>query len=162
MQKFHIMDIFGKITNAYKSLFSKKDDENADIDDDSDDPIHTLTLDEMEDEIADDQTALMMQLNPEMRDYILQNAKNINKSTKLPSKIIPISLLTDASTATDIIALLGMIKWAMEKSSKDETGKLSYDFDITCKNRSKSPLLISIGDISVDAIPVQEKFQIGN
>jgi len=152
------MNIFGKISNAYKALFSKE--ENDDIYDDE--YGHQMSLDEMEEEAADEQTSLLMQLNPEMREYILNSSKNGNKTTKLPPKIVPIRLLADASTATDIIALLGMIRWAMNKSSEDPKGELNFNFNVNCSNRNKSPLLISIGDISIEPIPIQSEFHIGN
>lgn len=155
------MSIFGKMADAYKSLFDKGGkSESAEAYDDE--YGYRTTLDEIEEDAADDQTALLMQLNPEMRKYLVESSKDGAETTKLPPKIVPLRLLTDASTATDVIALLGMIRWAMEKSGNDPKGELSFNFSVNCKNRSNSPFLISIGDIAVEPIPVQCEFQVGN
>lgn len=152
------MNIFGKISGAYKSLFGKPDAESP-YDDGYGYP---MSLEEMEDDAADDQTALLMQLNPEMRDYVRKMQKSGKKSTQSPPKIVPVRILADASTATDVIALLGMVRWAMEKSAADPKGELSFSFTVNCKNRSGNPFLVSIGDIAVEPVPVQAEFQVGN
>lgn len=156
------MGIFRKLTDAYRNLFGKGG-ETADSDGAYDDEYgYRSTIEEIEEDSADDQTTLLMQLNPEMRKYLLESPNGDGETTKPSMKIVPLRLLTDAPTATDVIALLGMIRWAMEKSGNDPKGELSFNFSVNCKNRSNSPFLVSIGDIAVEPIPVQFEFQVGN
>lgn len=156
------MDIFGKITNAYKSLFKRMDDAEAMEDGEYDDEYgQMVSLSEMDDDADGEDVSLLRDLNPEMRKFVQTVSEDDTKTTAAAPKIVPVRILSDASVATDVIALLGMVRWAMEKSAASG-GDRSYDFRVTCRNRSGSPLLVSIGDIAVNPIPVQDEFQVGN
>lgn len=156
------MGFFGKITGAYKSLFGKNGERDGDFDGSTEEIDAIGAFEGMEEDTVDEQTALLMQLNPEMRKFVMDSSKNEGKSTKVQPKIVPITILSDQSTATDAITLLGMVRWALERAASDSSGTMSFDFKVTCRNRSQSPFLVSIGDVAVEPIPVQCEIQVGN
>lgn len=76
------------------------------------------------------------------------------------TKMVPITLMTDGNTATQVMMLLEMIRYCME-NSKDivdtTTGESKeYDIHLKVRNRGHSNFLISIGDEPMEPLPVSE------
>ena len=93
-----------------------------------------------------------------MRKFISSGSEKLN-DIALPPKVIPLHFLTDTPTATQVITLLGMLRWAMEQSASD--GK-EYRVSVSIKNRNSSPFLIGMGDVSIPKVAIQEKFTVGD
>ena len=83
------------------------------------------------------------------------------------TKMLPLTLMTDGNTATQVVMLLEMIRYCMEKSKEiidSGTGEAKeYDIHLKVRNRGKSNFLVSMGDESMEALPVSEEpWFIGN
>jgi len=141
------------IVKAYKSIVGKNTDENQDYD------FGMLSdIEQLDEGVREQETALLMQIDPEMRDFISSAGNKLN-DIALPPKVIPVNFLTDAPTGAQVMAMLGMVRWAMEKSSK--TGK-EISFKVVVNNRNDSPFLVGMGDVSIPKVAVQDCVEIGN
>ena len=91
----------------------------------------------------------------------------VSKSSFIDTKMVPITLMTDGNTATQVIMLLEMVRYCME-NSKDvldtTTGEAKeYSINLKVRNRGKSSFLVSIGDEPMPPIPVpNEEYFIGS
>lgn len=92
---------------------------------------------------------------------------NEKKSSFADTKMVPLTLLTDGNTATQVLMLLEMVRYCME-NSKDivdtTTGEAKeYSINLKIRNRGKSSFLVSIGDEPMPPIPVpNEDYFIGS
>jgi hypothetical protein len=79
----------------------------------------------------------------------------------METKMVPMTIMTDSNTATQVVMLLEMIRYCMENSKEiiDSTNGEAKEYDIHLKirNRGKSNFLVSIGDESMSPLPVSEK-----
>lgn len=79
------------------------------------------------------------------------------------TKMIPITLMTDTTTATQISLLLEMIRYCMEKSSEGKSDdNKEFTMTLHIKNRSNSNLVFSIGDEPMPAIAYEKDVYIGH
>ena len=148
------MGIKDTIVKAYRSIVGSKDGAaGADYD------FGMLSdLDDMDGETQSRETALLSQIDPEMRNYLSTAGEKLN-NVALPPRVIPVNLLTDTPTATQLLAMLGMVRWAMEKSSS--TGK-EVTFKVRVANRNDSPFLVGMGDVAIPRVAPQDCVDIGN
>ena len=172
-----IMDIFDKLKAAYKKVVNSADNESGilldgdmdgfdDFGDVSNPPTvdggPSTSLEELNDDVDGDEVALLRSLAPEMQEFV-KNSKEPKSSIGNTGCILPIQLLTDKPTATQLITLLGMFRWCMEQSAKGSGGNnQEFTISVKIKNRGGSPLLLSIGDVTIPDIPMEENVIIGN
>ena len=147
------MGLKDRIVKAYNAISGKeqKQEEEYDFGMISD-------VNEMEEVTSEQSKILLSQLDTEMRKFISSGSEKLN-DIALPPKVIPLHFLTDTPTATQVITLLGMLRWAMEQSASD--GK-EYSVSVSIKNRNSSPFLIGMGDVSIPKVAIQEKFTVGD
>lgn len=147
------MGLKDRIVKAYNAISGKeqKQEEEYDFGMISD-------VNEMDEVTSEQSKILLSQLDTEMRKFISSGSEKLN-DIALPPKVIPLHFLTDTPTATQVITLLGMLRWAMEQSASD--GK-EYRVSVSIKNRNSSPFLIGMGDVSIPKVAIQEKFTVGD
>lgn len=94
-------------------------------------------------------------------------ARSAKPRPLLDQRMVPVTITTDGTTATQILMLLGIIRYCMESSREvldPKTGEAKeYRIDLRVKNRGRSGLLVSVGDESVQAIPIPDgEFTVGS
>lgn len=147
------MGLKDTILRAYRSIAGKKEDANQEYD------FGVLSdIEQLDEGTREQETALLMHIDPEMRDYISTAGNKLN-NIALPPKVIPVHFLTDAPTGAQVMTMLGMVRWAMEKSAKN--GK-EISFKVVVNNRNDSPFLVGMGDVSIPKVAVQDFVEIGN
>ena len=153
------MGLTEKLKETYSALFRRMDGD-ADGGTGSANYADVGVMDDVSDLSAAtmaSEEAMLRSLDPEMRGYI-SSTKGERAGTPLPPRVIPLNLLTDAPTGTQIAMLLGMIRWAMDESAKNGS---KHEISLTIENRNGSPLLVGMGDVSIPRIAVQDTFSIG-
>jgi hypothetical protein len=116
---------------------------------------------ELDDNTLTEEQNLLSDINPDIRKWFIEQSKESTSSdATVQPKIINVQLATDNPTATQILTLLGMIRYSMEQSSKDSNK--SFSIKLTISNRNGSPLLVGLGDTSIPSIPIVSDFEIGN
>lgn len=153
------MGLTEKLKETYSALFRRMDGGSEDAGG-SGNYADSGVLDDVNDLSAAtmaSEEAMLRSLDPEMRGYI-SSTKGERTDTPLPPRVIPLNLLTDAPTGTQIAMLLGMIRWAMDDSAKNGS---KHEISLTIENRNGSPLLVGMGDVSIPRIAVQDSFSIG-
>jgi hypothetical protein len=116
---------------------------------------------ELDDNTLTEEQNLLSDINPDIRKWFIEQSKESTSSdATVQPKVINVQLATDNPTATQILTLLGMIRYSMEQSSKDSNK--SFSIKLTISNRNGSPLLVGLGDTSIPSIPIVSNFEIGN
>lgn len=88
---------------------------------------------------------------------------NTHSQQLLESRFININVASDKSTIVQLITLLGMIRYGLEKSGEGKEGEnKTFKFTISLKNRNNSPLMIGIGEDAIPSIPINDEYFIGN
>ena len=145
------MGILSKIKDAYHSAVSKYQQND----------IGMVDFTELDDDTMTEEQNLLSDINPDIRKWFIEQSKEKETSdATVQPKVINVQLATDNPTATQILTLLGMIRYSMEQSSK-ESNK-SFSIKLTISNRNGSPLLVGLGDTSIPSIPIVSDFEIGN
>lgn len=145
------MGILSKIKNAYHSAVSKSKEND----------IGMVDFTELDDNTLTEEQNLLSDINPDIRKWFIEQSKETSTSdATVQPKVINVQLATDNPTATQILTLLGMIRYSMEQSSKNSNK--SFSIQLTISNRNGSPLLVGLGDTSIPSIPIVSNFEIGN
>lgn len=145
------MGILSKIKNVYHSAISKSQQND----------IGMVDFTELDDNTMTEEQNLLSDINPDIRKWFIEQSKETSTSdATVQPKVINVQLATDNPTATQILTLLGMIRYSMEQSSKDSNK--SFSIQLTISNRNGSPLLVGLGDTSIPSIPIVNNFEIGN
>lgn len=145
------MGILSKIKNVYHSAISKSQQND----------IGMVDFTELDDNTMTEEQNLLSDINPDIRKWFIEQSKETSTSdATVQPKVINVQLATDNPTATQILTLLGMIRYSMEQSSKDSNK--SFSIKLTISNRNGSPLLVGLGDTSIPSIPIVSNFEIGN
>lgn len=145
------MGILSKIKDVYHSAVSKYQQND----------IGMVDFTELDDDTMTEEQNLLSDINPYIRKWFIEQSKETSTSdATVQPKVINVQLATDNPTATQILTLLGMIRYSMEQSSK-ESNK-SFSIKLTISNRNGSPLLVGLGDTSIPSIPIVSDFEIGN
>lgn len=149
--KEHKMGILSKIKNVYHSAISKSQQND----------IGMVDFTELDDNTLTEEQNLLSDINPDIRKWFIEQSKETSTSdATVQPKVINVQLATDNPTATQILTLLGMVRYSMEQSSKDSNK--SFSIQLTISNRNGSPLLVGLGDTSIPSIPIVSNFEIGN
>jgi hypothetical protein len=145
------MGILSKIKNVYHSVISKSQQND----------IGMVDFTELDDNTLTEEQNLLSDINPDIRKWFIEQSKETSTSdATVQPKVINVQLATDNPTATQILTLLGMVRYSMEQSSKDSNK--SFSIQLTISNRNGSPLLVGLGDTSIPSIPIVSNFEIGN
>lgn len=145
------MGILSKIKDVYHSAVSKYQQND----------IGMVDFTELDDDTMTEEQNLLSDINPDIRKWFIEQSKETETSdATVQPKVINVQLATDNPTATQILTLLGMIRYSMEQTSK-ESNK-SFSIKLTISNRNGSPLLVGLGDTSIPSIPIVSDFEIGN
>jgi len=123
-----------------------------------------LSSDDIDEDTLSDEEQLLASLGPEIRERLLENARkgqNNGSGELLPPRVIPVHFYTDTPTASQVLALLGMVRWCMEKCASADDER-TYDIKLTVSNRGKSPFLVDMGNKDIMAVPVTTDYKIGN
>jgi hypothetical protein len=145
------MGILSKIKNVYHSAISKSQQND----------IGMVDFTELDDNTMTEEQNLLSDINPDIRKWFIEQSKETSTSdATVQPKVINVQLATDNPTATQILTLLGMVRYSMEQSSKDSNK--SFSIQLTISNRNGSPLLVGLGDTSIPSIPIVSNFEIGN
>jgi hypothetical protein len=145
------MGILSKIKNVYHSAISKSQQND----------IGMVDFTELDDNTLTEEQNLLSDINPDIRKWFIEQSKETSTSdATVQPKVINVQLATDNPTATQILTLLGMVRYSMEQSSKDSNK--SFSIQLTISNRNGSPLLVGLGDTSIPSIPIVSNFEIGN
>lgn len=145
------MGILSKIKNVYHSAISKSQQND----------IGMVDFTELDDNTLTEEQNLLSDINTDIRKWFIEQSKETSTSdATVQPKVINVQLATDNPTATQILTLLGMVRYSMEQSSKDSNK--SFSIQLTISNRNGSPLLVGLGDTSIPSIPIVSNFEIGN
>ena len=145
------MGILSKIKDVYHSAVSKHQQNDMGL----------VDFTELDDNTMTEEQNLLSDINPDIRKWFIEQSKETSSTdATVQPKIINVQLATDNPTATQILTLLGMVRYSMEQSSK-ESNK-SFTIKLTISNRNGSPLLVGLGDTSIPSIPIVSEFEIGN
>lgn len=149
------MGILSKLKTVYASMTGSGEKGGA-LDDD-------VELQLLDGELTDEES-LLSEVSPEIRKFAAEKAAAERKgefSASVQPKIMNIQLATDVPTATQVLTLLGMVRYAMETTAKTPGGE-PMTISVSIRNRSGSPLLIGIGDTSIPQVPLASTFEIGS
>ena len=145
------MGIKDKIVSAYHKVVGNGEKDEYDF--------GMLTdIDNFNADLEEPNEAILREMDDETRKFLAENKEKLG-NIATPPKYIPVHFLTDVSTATDVLALFGMIRWAMERSA---TNDKEYEFNVRIRNRNGSPFLVGMGNVSIPKVAVQNEFSIGN
>lgn len=101
------------------------------------------------------------------RTYIPVDTENILKQVSKgkinETKMLPMTLYTDTFTAEQIILLLDMIRFCMERSAEEKSDDATeFTFNVHIKNRSRSDFIVSVGDEAQEPIAYSKDVYIGH
>lgn len=89
--------------------------------------------------------------------------KQTGKGKINETKMLPMTLYTDSFTAEQVVLLLDMIRFCMERSAECKSDDASeFSFNVHIKNRSRSDFVVSIGDESQEPIAYTKDVYIGH